>query len=114
MATNSKNEKALSLMLGSKTTKERASNYFSRIKEGLYHSKIKSFEERINKKKDEIFDLENISLETNKNKGIKEFTKEELEKRFSDIIDLRAEITIDELELKSMKAAFEDYFGKIK
>lgn len=105
--------KAESLMLQTQSTTERSSRYFERIKKSLYLSMIVSKEEAIEKIEDQILDLENMSLETNRNKGIKEFTKEEIEFRFKEILNKSTSIILLKMELKALKDEFIKYFGDI-
>lgn len=103
---------ALGMLQKNKTVKERAEKYVGRIKKSLDISKIQSLEEKIERLYDKIFDLENFSLETNLNKGMEQLTKEDCEKRFSEIIDLSFEKALLERELEIKKEVFISLFGE--
>lgn len=107
-----KREKALKLMSTSTSVKDRSKKYFDSIKRSLWMKKIESLKSAIDDKETEVLELENISLEDNKNKGIKALTKAEIETNFSRIIDLKSEIRLDNIELEDKKSVFEEYFGK--
>lgn len=112
MATT-KTGRALSLMQKAKSTKERAEEYYPRIKKAIYYDKIVKLEEEIEEKKSKIYDLENMSLATNHNKGIVALTKEDVQSRVEQIISLDEEIILMEIKLKARKASFEKYLGEI-
>ncbi len=106
--------KALALLKKSKSTTERASKYASRIAQSLRVDKIIPLEEEIEKIDDKIFDLQDFSLETDLNAGMKKLTKEDCEKRFGEIIDLQVKKTVLELKLKATQEAYDELFGKKK
>lgn len=110
MATKKEN-KALTLLRTNKTVNERAEKYTERIRKSLSLKIIDSLKEKIEKIDDKIFDLENFSLETNLNKGMKQLTKEDCEARFEEIIDLSFNKKVLELELAAKQEAFDAYFG---
>lgn len=103
--------KALTLLSTVKTGKEKAEQYFPRIKNSLW-IKLINFKESIDSIKDQISDLENFSLDTNINKGIVAMDKDECEKRFSSILDKKFELSLLEAEYKAKKETFEEYFGE--
>lgn len=105
--------KALDLLKTNKTVAERAEKYVSRIGESLKIKMIVPLKEQIAKIEDEIFDLENFSLDTNLNKGLKQMTKEDCEQRFETIIQKTFEKEILELELRTKTEKFEELFGAI-
>lgn len=107
-----KKTKALELLTSNKTVKERAVVYSDRIKTTLNNKIIVSLEEKIENIEDKIFDLENFSLETNVNKGLKQLTKEDCQERFEQIIELSYEKDLLQAELDSKKATFIAYFGE--
>jgi hypothetical protein len=104
--------KALSLLQKSKTVKERAEKYASRIAQSIKVDKIVPLEEEIEKIDDKIFDLQDFSLQTDLNKGLKRLTKEDCEERFAKIIDLQVEKTVLSLKLKATQDAYAELFTK--
>lgn len=105
--------KVLGLMQKAKSTKERATEYFPRIKKSIYFDKIVSLEEDIANKQSLIFDLENMSLATNHNKGIIALTKEDVQARVEQMIELDEEIILLNLKLNARKQSFVKYLGDL-
>lgn len=103
--------KAHTLLASMKSVAERADKYADRIKKSLSISIIDNLQERIEKIDDKIFDLENFALETNLNKGMVQLTKEDCEKRFASIIDLKFEQSLLQAELDAKKVAFDELFN---
>ena len=103
--------KAHTLLASTKSVADRAATYAERIKKSLSIYIIDNLQERIEKIDDKIFDLENFALETNLNKGMVQLTKEDCEKRFANIIDLKFEQSLLQAELKAKKAAFDELFN---
>lgn len=103
--------KAHKLLASVKSVTERADKYADRIKKSLSISIIDNLQERIEKIDDKIFDLENFALETNLNKGMVQLTKEDCEKRFAQIIELKFEQSLLQAELNAKKAAFDELFN---
>lgn len=103
--------KALELLKKAKSVDERAGKYAERIATSLKIKMILPLQEKVEAMEDKIFDLENFSLDTNLNKGQKTMTKDDCEKRFEEIINLKYEKGMLELELEAKKEAFEDLFG---
>ena len=102
--------RAESLLLSGQKVSERASKYAERVAKSLELKLITSLEEEIEEKNDKILDLENFSLETDLNKGIKPLTKEEVEANFKTIIELTFERDLLEAKLNSYKKAYDYYF----
>lgn len=103
-------KKATILLKNNKSVIERADKYTERISKTLEIEILDNLEEQIEKINDEIFDLENMSLETNLNKGIRTLTKEDIEDRFRKIIHLSYRKDLLSAELKSKRATFDFYF----
>lgn len=103
--------KAQQLLSSVKPVNERAEKYAERIKKSLSIKIIDGLQERIEKLDDKIFDLENFSLETDLNKGMKQLTKEDCEKRFEQIIELKFEKFLLDRELLVKKSAFDELFN---
>ena len=108
--TNIMNTKAFNLLDGAKSVSARASQYASRIKKSIELKIINALEEEIGALNDKIFDLEDFSLETDKNRGVEKITKEAAEQRFTDIINIKFEIDMKKAELKSKKKSFNELF----
>lgn len=102
--------KALDLLKTAKSVEARADKYAARIKSSLNIEMILPLKEKIEKIDDEIFDLENFSLDTNLNKGQKLMTKEDCEERFRKIINLNYQKEMLTLELKAKEKAFNTLF----
>jgi len=103
--------KAFKMLSTIKSVKERAEKYTERIKKSIQLDVLNSLEEKIEKTEDKIFDLSNFALETDRNKDMKQLSKEDCENRFKSIINLKYEKALLELELKVKKEAFENLFG---
>lgn len=67
---------------------------------------------QINKLDDEIFDLENISLETDKNADQTGLTQTDIENRFKQIIEKNYQKDLLEAKLKSYEKAYNRYFSE--
>jgi hypothetical protein len=104
--------KALRMLENTKSVSERASTYFTSIKRDLYDEVIKDKERAIEIKEDKIFDLSDFNLSTDYNKGMQRMTKEECKNRFIQILNLKAEIALQKLELQTYKEEFVDLFGE--
>lgn len=114
MSTNKKVQtKAEMLLNTNKSVKERSVKYTNRIKTTLHTKIITKLEEEIEAIDDKIFELEDFSLDTDKNAGQYKLTKEECQKRFEEMIDLEWEKTLKEAELKAKKETFINLFGKL-
>lgn len=106
--------KAFTLLSARKSTESRAAQYAERVADSILLTKINHLKEAIGKIDDKIFDLENFSLETDINAGFKQISKEDIENRFSQLIDLHYEKDLIQAELDSKAKAFELYFGKVQ
>ncbi len=104
--------KALSLLESNKTTKEKASSYVVSIARSLKRNVLETLQDKIDKLKDENFDLENFALDTDLNKNLRQMTKEDCELRFKKLIDNQFEIEMLELELASKTKVFNTYFNE--
>ena len=102
--------KALELLKANKSVKERAEAYFTSVKRSIQKNIIDELISRQEKINDELFELTNFTLDTNLNAGLKQMTKEDCEKRFTQIIELEFDLKILTLELESKQASFDKYF----
>ena len=102
--------KALKLLQSTKTGAERASNYIESIGRNIQNNVINVLKDKKEHIQDQIFDLENFDLDTNVNMGIVALTREDCEKRFAKIIELRFELALIEVELENKQATFDEYF----
>ena len=91
-------------------TAEKAVMYGESIKRNLQKSIIEDLQSKINKIQDNIFDLQDISLETNINSGIKAITREECEKNFAIIIEKEYELELLKRELAIKTKSFNKFF----
>lgn len=96
-------KKATILLKNNKSVTERADKYTERISKTLEIEILDNLEEQIEEINDEIFNLENMSLETDLNKG-------DIESRFRKIIHLSYRKNLLSAELKSKRATFDFYF----
>lgn len=104
--------KALKMLNTAKSVSDRAEAYAPRIKESLKLKIIRPLKERIAVIDDKIFDLSNFALDTDLNRGQKQMSKEDCEKRFEEIIELSYEKDMLEMELESKQETFDDLFGE--
>ena len=65
----------------------------------------------IEKIDDDIFELENFTLNTNLNANLKAMTKEECQTRFAKLIEIKFQRTLKVLELESKQATYAEYFA---
>lgn len=107
----STNSKALSLMESAKSTKDRADKYTDRIARRLQNEELEVIQNKIEALEDKIFDLENINLTTNLNRGQSELTQEEVYRRFKEILDVSYQKDLLTAEYNSKVRAFNTYFG---
>lgn len=103
--------RAQELMLKSKTVGERTDVFFERIKQSLNIKIILPLQEQVEELDDKIFELEDFSLSTDLNKGLRRLSKEDVEARFTKIMELEAEKTLLLLKLEAKQASFTKYFG---
>lgn len=102
--------KALELVKTNRSVKDRAENYVVAVKRNIQRDVIDALTAKKEKIEDELFELANFSLETNVNSGLKQMTKEDVEKRFKRIIEAEYELTLTEMELKVKQQSFNKYF----
>lgn len=99
------------LLTSSKTVSDRAEQYAERIAKTLNLEFIENPKEEIAKLQDKIFDLEDFSLDTDKNKGQERLTKEDCEERFRLLFQTKKRVKLLELELKIFQEIYNDYFS---
>lgn len=103
--------KASKLMAANKTVKERASKFETSIKRDIQKNVLDNLQTQIEGKEDEIFELEDFTLETNVNSGKSAITKEECQRRFERLIEIDFELSILRAELKVKQESFDKYFN---
>lgn len=103
--------KALEILQKSKTVGERAEQYSQAIKKDLEYEVIRSLEQKIEKLKSRIFDLGDMTLDTNLNKGLVRMSQEDCQARFKELISAEYELLLSEEELTAKKEIFAKYFG---
>lgn len=106
--------KLFGLLEKSKTATELAGDYSKRLETSINYKVIHELEEKIDDKEMKVIHLEDFSLDTNFNKGKVRMTKDEIEKRLIQIMDLKVEINLDKQELELKKKVFSEYFGTKK
>lgn len=102
--------KALSLLKSTKSVKERANNYFYRITKSIDYEVLEPLRKKMDKIDDQIFNLEDFSLATDKNAGQTALTSEQIQEKFTRIIDLKYERALIEAELKCKEETYNLYF----
>lgn len=102
--------KALELLKSNKSVKERAEAYAISVKRSIQKNVIDELISKQEKINDELFELSNFTLDTNLNQGLKQMTKEDCEKRFTQIIELEFELKLITIELEAKQATFDKYF----
>jgi len=106
-----KTSKALQMLKTNTSVAERAENYVASVKRNIQRDVIDTLTARKEKITDELFEAQNFSLQTDLNKGLVELKRDDIEKRFRQIIDLEYELKLVSLELTAKQEAFEKYFG---
>ena len=103
--------KALDLLKTNTGVAERAENYVASVKRNLQRDVIDALTSKKEKIEDELFELSNFSLESDANRGVVEMKRDDIEKRFTKIINLEYELKLVGLELAAKQESFDKYFG---
>lgn len=103
--------KALELLKSNKTVAERAENYAVAVKRNIQRDVLDTLTSQKEAKEDELFELTNFNLETDKNRGYEAMTKDSVEARFKRIIQLEYELKLITLELAAKQESFDKYFN---
>lgn len=103
--------KANKLLSANKSVKERASKFEVSIKRDIQKTMLDTLQTQIETKEDEIFELQDFTLETNLNSGKSALTKEECQRRFEKLIQIEFELSLLRAELKVKQEAFDQYFN---
>lgn len=109
---NASSSKALTLMKMNRSVEQRADQYSVSISRNIKRDVIDKLTEQIEAIDDQIFELENFSLDTDHNKGMQMMTRDDAEVRFKKIIDLEFKREVLSLELKVKEKTFNKYFGE--
>lgn len=109
---NASSSKALTLMKMNRSVEQRADQYSVSISRNIKRDVIDKLTEQIEAIDDQIFELENFSLDTDHNKGVQMMTRDDAEVRFKKIIDLEFKREMLSLELKVKEKTFNKYFGE--
>lgn len=109
---NVSSSKALTLMKMNRSVEQRADQYSVSISRNIKRDVIDKLTEQIEAIDDQIFELENFSLDTDHNKGMQMMTRDDAEVRFKKIIDLEFKREMLSLELKVKEKTFNKYFGE--
>ena len=102
--------KALVLLKNNKTVTERAEAFAKSIKRDIQKDMLDPLITKQEKIEDEIFELENFTLNTDRNANLKAMTKEDCQARFARLIQAKYELTLVALELKVKQEAYANYF----
>ena len=103
--------KALELLKSNSSVAERAENYVVSVKRDIQRDVINDLTTKQEKIQDELFELQNFSLQTDFNKGLVEVKREDVERRFRKIIDLEYELKLLTLKLTAKQEIFNKYFS---
>lgn len=104
--------KALSILKTSKSVTERAVRFASSIQRDLQVKILDTLKKEKETIEDKIFELSDLSLTTDFNRGLKQATQEECEARFEQLIELEYQLELLKMKLKIKQAAFDKYFGE--
>lgn len=112
-ATTGGTTKGLDLLKKSKSTNERAEAFYNGIARDLKIDIIDNLTRKKEKLEEERFELEDFTLATDANAGLKKMTQDECKTKFARIIEIEYELEMLDLEIESKTAAYEKYFGKL-
>ena len=101
---------ALDLLKKNTTSADRANNYITPIKRNIQTNVIDVLIASQEALMDKIQDLKDFSLSTDLNAGVKQLSREDCEKRFTQIINLECEYKLQEAILEIKQASFDKYF----
>ena len=101
---------ALEMLRTSKTVAERADSFAKSIKRNIQRNILDPLVVKQEEIESEIFELSNFTLDTNHNRGLAAMTQKDCEDRFARLIQIRFDLDLTKLELKSKQAAFDEYF----
>lgn len=102
--------KALEMLKTNRDIKDRAVSYIRSIKRDIQKNVIDDLLIKKEKLEDEIYELEDMNLDTNLNKGLRRMTKEDVQTRFESIIQKSFELKMLSLEIASKLETFNKYF----
>lgn len=111
--TKAASTKGLDLLKKSKSTNERAEAFYNGIARDLKIDVIDTLTRKKEKLEEERFELEDFTLGTDVNAGMKKMTQDECKAKFARIIEIEYELEMLDLEIESKTAAYEKYFGKL-
>jgi hypothetical protein len=103
--------KALSLLKENKSTKDRAVNYATSVKRNIQRDMIDVLISSKESIEDQLFELTDFTLDTDLNRGLAKITRNEVQDRFTKIINLEYELKFVDLELTAKQESFDKYFG---
>jgi hypothetical protein len=109
MSSKTKN-KVLQMLSKGTTLSEKAKNIAENAKETLQKEILDELKAKIRKNENEIFDLEDMPLESDANKSIQALSRNEIESNLKRIINLKFEKRMLELELFEKQKAFDELF----
>lgn len=95
--------KANQLLTSVKSIEERASKFEASIKRDIQKSILDPIQDTIEKKENELYDLEDFS-------GIEKTTREQCQEKFEKIIEIEFDITCLKAELQKKQETFDKYF----
>ena len=104
--------KALDIMNKAKSIADRAARFASSIKRDLQVKLLDSLKKEIETIEDRIFELSDMSLATDLNKGQRQMTQEECQKCFEELINLEYNLEMTKMKLKIKQTAFDKYFAE--
>lgn len=104
--------KAVDIMKKTVSVNEKAEKYGKRIKRNLKVAILDKMNIEKEQIEDKIESLQEFSLDTDLNKGQRVITAEECEKRFAEIILLRRNLRLLEIDIRETSKIYNEYFGK--
>jgi hypothetical protein len=102
--------KALQLLKANLSVEQRAENFINSVKRNL-QKKLDSLTEEKEKIEDKIADLQNFKLVTDINKGEIGLTRDQVEERFSLILELEYQLELLNKKIEIKTQSFNKYFG---
>lgn len=102
--------KALNILSTVKSVKDRAQSYSETISRELKRTVLDPLIIKKERLEDEIASLEDFSLQTDHNKGQAQMSREDCQKRFTQIIETKWELCLVQKELEEKTKYFNEYF----
>lgn len=102
--------KAQTLLAKSQTVAQRAESFVTTIKRNIQKDVLDVLTSKREKLEDELFELQDFTLETNLNSGKAAMARESVQKSFERMIEIEYEKELLDAEIASKTKAFNLYF----